>query len=76
MDDKAKIPVGDPGTPEAATSHNRKAWTKNGVELEASDHNYHSINITPSVHLVCDIPDSPSSSFSRVGFILMSRIPC
>lgn len=63
MDDKAKIPVGEPGTPEAATNHNRRAFTKSNVELEASDHNYHSVNITPSVDLVCDIPQSPSESF-------------
>ena len=60
MDDKAKVPIGEPGSPEAATSHRRRAITVRGVELEASDHNYHSVNIIPSVSLVCDITESPT----------------
>lgn len=63
MDDKAKIPVGDPACPEAATSHMRKALTTKPTTLESSDHNYHCGNLTPSVNLLCDIPDSPSESF-------------
>ena len=58
MDDKAKISVGDPGTPEAATSHMRNAVTTKNVVLESSDQNYHSVNVTPSVNSFCDIPDS------------------
>ncbi len=63
MDEKGKIPIGKPGTPEAATSHNRKALTLRGVQLEASDHYYHSVSMTPSVHLLCDIPDAATESF-------------
>ena len=63
MDDKAKIPVGETGTPEAATSHQRRVLSKCNIDLEASDHNYHSVNLTPSVILNCQIPDSPNSSF-------------
>ena len=63
MDDKAKIPVGQPGTPEAATSHMQKAWTAKGVTLESSDHNYHAINLTPSVNLLCEIPEDVTGSF-------------
>ena len=33
MDDKAKIPVGQPGTPKAATSLMQKTWTPKGVTL-------------------------------------------
>ena len=33
MDDKAKIPVGQPGTPKAATSLMQKTWTAKGVTL-------------------------------------------
>ena len=51
MDDKAKIHVGDLGVLEAATSHMRKAVTTKNVTLESSDHNYHSVNLTPSVTL-------------------------
>lgn len=63
MDDKAKVAVGNPGTPEAATTHNRRALTTNSITLESSDHNYHSVNLTPSVTLICDTPTSASSSF-------------
>ena len=42
MDDKAKIPVGETGTPEAATSHQRRVLSKCNIDLEASDHNYQS----------------------------------
>jgi hypothetical protein len=63
MDDKAKIPIGEPGTPEPATHHNRRALTLGNVVLEASDHDYHSINLTPSVNLVCNIPDTANDSF-------------
>ena len=63
MDDKAKIPVDEPGTPEAATSHQRRASSKCKIDLEGSDHNYHSVNLTPSEILSCQISDSPNSSF-------------
>ena len=63
MDDKAKVTVGEPGTPEASTSHNRKAWTTKKISLESSDHNYHSVNLTPSVNLLCSIPLVATNSF-------------
>lgn len=63
MDDKAKVAIGEPGTPEAATSHNRKTLTKTSVIQESADHNYHVGNFTPSVSLICDIPESVNQSF-------------
>ena len=63
MDDKAKVPVGEPGTPESATNHNRKALTKDKVVLESSDHNYHVANLTPSVTFLVDIPSEVTQSF-------------
>ena len=63
MDNKAKIPVGEPGTPKAATSHQCRALSRSNIDLDACDHNYHSVNLTPSVILNCQIPDSPNSSF-------------
>ena len=63
MDDKAKIPVGDPGVLEASTSHMRKAVTTKKVTLESSDHNYHSVNLTHSVTLLCDLPEKATGSF-------------
>ena len=48
IDDKAKILVGEAAAPEVATTHMRKVVTRKNVTLEASDHNYHMIYLTPS----------------------------
>ena len=63
MDDKSKIPIGEPGNPEAAITHMRKVLTTASIELEATDHDYHVRNLTPSVNLICDILQEPSDSF-------------
>ena len=63
MDGKSKIPIGEPGNPEAATSHMRKALATASIELEATDHDYHVGNLTPSVNLICDTPQEASDSF-------------
>ena len=63
MDDKAKIPVGEPACSEAATSDMKKVLTKNNVNMKSTDHNYHCVNITPSVNFLCNIPGSVSESF-------------
>ena len=49
MDDKGKIPVGEPGTPEAATSYQRQAFSINNIDSEDSNHNYHSLNLRLSI---------------------------
>ena len=63
MDDKAKIPIGEPSTPEAVTTHNRRALSTKKETQKASDHNYHVGNFTPSVNLVCAIPETIDESF-------------
>lgn len=75
MDDKAKIPIGEPGTPEASTSHNRKALTRENVTLESSDYNYHLANLTPSVDFIVDIPSEVTQSFFSGDIMLELRIP-
>ena len=62
MHNKAKIPVGEPGTPKAATSHQCWALSRSNIDLDTSDHNYHSVNLTPSAILNCQIPDSRNFS--------------
>ena len=69
MDDKAKIPVGDLGVPEAATSHMRKAVTTKKVTLESSDHNNHSVNLTPSGTLLCDLPEKATGSYTGQVYV-------
>ena len=63
MDYKPKIPAGNSGVPEAATSHMRKAVTTKKLILESSDHNNGSVNLTPSVTLLCDLPEKVTGSF-------------
>lgn len=63
MDDKAKVPIGEPGTPESSTSHDKRVLMKNTSIQSSSDHNYHFASLTPSVHLICDIPDVATKSF-------------
>ena len=63
MDDKTKIPVGDPSVPETAASHMQKAVTTKKVTLESSDYNYHSVNLRPSVAPLCDLPEKATGLF-------------
>ena len=63
MDGKSKTPIRKPGNLEAAISHMRKSLTAGNIELEATDHDYHVSNLTPSVNLICDIPQEVSDSF-------------
>ena len=63
MGGKSKTPIREPGNLEAATSHMRKSLTTANIELEATDHNYHVSNLTPSVNLICDMPQEASDSF-------------
>eukprot|EP00795_Rhopilema_esculentum_P004062 gene4062-20239_t len=60
---KAKVPVGEPRTPEADTTHNRRALTQENVVLESSNQKYHFANLSPSVDLIVDIPLEVISSF-------------
>ena len=63
MDGKAKIPTVDPGGPETARSHMRKAVTTKKVTLESLDHNYHSMNLTPLIMLLCNLSEKATESF-------------
>ena len=63
QDDKAKIPVGEPHTPIAATSSNRGTLQQMGRIHAAADHDFHKFNLTPSVSLIVDVPESIEESF-------------
>ena len=64
-DDKTKIPVGEPSEPVAATQHTRQAPALLDQVYKALDHGTSFFNLTPSVNLIADIPDSPTESFVR-----------
>ena len=65
VDDKATIPVGDPGCPLSmgVRGHNRSLVSLSGPQLHALDHDFHVCGIVPSVAFVVDIPESPADSF-------------
>ena len=65
VDDKATIPIGDPGCPlsTGVGGHNRSLVSLSGPQLHALDHDFHVRGIVPSVAFVVDTPESPSDSF-------------
>jgi hypothetical protein len=62
-DDKAKVPVGNPGLPISTGVRGKKTITPTSSEMLAGDHDMHSTSLTPSVYLVCDVPDTTERSF-------------
>ncbi len=66
VDDKALVPVGEPGVPLAPLPRSKSAVVADGVPLMSSDHDTDTkCKVTPSTTLIVDIPDSPSDSFCR-----------
>ena len=67
VDDKAIIPVGEPGLPVSSgvRGHNRSIVLADGPSPTALDHDFHVHGIVPSVSFAVRIPDSPKDSFYR-----------
>ena len=65
VDDKAIIPVGEPGMPVSTgvRGHNRSIVPLQGQGPAALDHDFHVCGIVPSVSLFVDIPESSFDSF-------------
>ncbi|WAR22044.1 hypothetical protein MAR_016018 [Mya arenaria] len=65
MDDKAIIPVGEPGIPisTGVRGHNKVLAPTEGPLLVATDHDFHLGGLVPSVVFVTDIPEDPKDSF-------------
>ncbi len=64
VDDKALVPLGEPGTPLASTSRSKSAVVHDGIPLVAADHDTNTkCKVTPSTALICDIPETSSESF-------------
>ena len=64
-DDKAKIPVGEPGLPVSTGVRGRKSIAPTATTLVAADHDMTKASLCPSVYLKCQTPDSPERSFVR-----------
>ena len=64
-DDKAKVPVGNPGSPVSTGVRGRQSIAPTNTDLVALDHDMTSASLTPSFVLDCTIPDSIDNSFIR-----------
>ena len=77
LDDKANVPVGEPGKPQATgvRGHNRSLAPVDGPILGALDHDFHLAGIIPSVAFILDIPSDPLDSFfnGQVLILLLLR---
>ncbi|XP_013398537.1 uncharacterized protein LOC106165011 [Lingula anatina] len=65
LDDKHGIKVGEPGYPVAAVDRGKSVLVARDNVFAVADHDFTKLKITPSVTLVCDIPESVSDSFYR-----------
>lgn len=64
-DDKAKVPVGEPGAPVSTGVRGRQSISVASSQLVALDHDMTKASLTPSVVLECAIPDTVEKSFVR-----------
>ncbi|CAH1269408.1 Hypp4174 [Branchiostoma lanceolatum] len=65
LDDKHGIKVGEPGYPVAAVDRGKSVLVSRDSVFAVADHDFTKLKITPSVTLVCDVPESASDSFYR-----------
>ena len=63
VDDKAKVPVGEPHRPISTGVRGRQSIAPIDAELSSLDHDMKATSLTPSVALLCSIPDSVQQSF-------------
>ena len=63
MDDKHKVPVGEPGYPVACVERGKKVLCAVDKPVTVGDHVFTRCSLTPSVALIIDIPDSIENSF-------------
>ena len=58
LDDKHNLKVGEPGFPVAAVDQGREVVVTCNSSLQVGDHDFTKAKITPSVTLICDVPES------------------
>ena len=63
--DKAKIPVGEPGSAVSTGVRGKKSIAPCSSTISSLDHDMTKSSITPSVILECKVPDTVSESFVR-----------
>ena len=65
VDDKAKIPVGEPNFPLSAVARGKRVLVAPNQLCAVGDHDFSRMSFTPSAVLVVDVPESMSESFLR-----------
>ena len=75
FDDKANIPVGESGKPQATgrRGRNHSCAPVSGPILSALDHDFHWAGVIPFVAFVLDIPSSPLDSFINGNVSVTSK---
>lgn len=63
VDDKAKVPVGEPNFPLGAVTRGKRVPLGPNQLCAVGDHDFSRMSITPSAVLVVDIPESMCESF-------------
>ena len=64
-DDKNKIKVDEPNRPIAAVTSGRKVLVAHGQIVQAADHDFSSITLTPTGLLMNEIPENIGDSWYR-----------
>ena len=65
LDDKHNIKIGEPGFPVAAVDRGREVVVGSNSSFQVGDHDFTKAKVTPSVTLVCDVPESLDETFYR-----------
>ena len=74
LDDKAKVPFGEPKQVMSTGVRNRPGIAVGGARILALDHDQASKgSLTPSVVLECEIPELPSASFYRGNHVFVKN---
>jgi hypothetical protein len=65
VDDKAVVPVGEPGTPISTNvrAHHGGMVAADGPALAAADHDFHTCGVVPSVTFMVDVPSVLEDGF-------------
>eukprot|EP00117_Sycon_ciliatum_P020858 scpid56965/ scgid18449/ len=76
MDDKHLVKVGEPGFPVAAVDRGRSVVVGAEESFQVADHVFTQVKVTPSVSLVCDIPETIEDSFysGKVYVVLKNTV--
>lgn len=75
LDDKAIVPVGEPGIPisTGVRGHNKVLTPSDGPKLVCTDHDFHIAGLVPSVAFVSRIPRNSNDSFFKGNVYITTK---